>query len=45
LDRIKKSEDSFLSDAYKPGVEYEKKEHQMEVLISEKDILVNGWPY
>lgn len=35
----------FLSEAYKPGVEYEKQEHQMEVLISEKDILVNGWPY
>jgi anaerobic ribonucleoside-triphosphate reductase activating protein len=35
----------FLSDAYKPGIEYEKQEHQMEVLVSEKDILVNGWPY
>jgi anaerobic ribonucleoside-triphosphate reductase activating protein len=35
----------FLSEAYKPGIEYEKNEHQMEVLISEKDILVNGWPY
>lgn len=35
----------FLSDAYKQGVEYEKQEHQMEVLVSEKDILVNGWPY
>lgn len=35
----------FLSDAYKTGVEYEKHEHKMEVLISEKDILINGWPY
>lgn len=35
----------FLSDAYEPGIEYEKREHQMEVLISEKEILVNGWPY
>lgn len=35
----------FLSDAYKPGIEYEKQEHQMELLISEKDILINGWPY
>lgn len=35
----------FLSDAYNLGVEYEKKEHQMEVLISDKDILINGWPY
>lgn len=35
----------FLSSVYKSGIEYEKQEHQMEVLISEKDILVNGWPY
>lgn len=35
----------FLTDVYKPGVEFEKQEHQMEVLVSEKDILVNGWPY
>lgn len=35
----------FLSDAYKPGIEFEKQAHQMEVLISEKDILINGWPY
>lgn len=35
----------FLTKAYKPGVEFEKQEHQMEVLISEKDILINGWPY
>ncbi len=35
----------FLSDAYQPGIEYGNKEHQMEVLVSEKDILVNGWPY
>lgn len=35
----------FLSDVYKPGVEYEKQQHQMEVLVSERDILVNGWPY
>ena len=35
----------FLSNAYKSGIEYEKQEHQMEILISEEDILVNGWPY
>lgn len=35
----------FLTNAYEPGVEFEKQEHQMEVLISEKDILINGWPY
>lgn len=35
----------FLTNVYKPGIEYDKHEHQMEVLVSEKDILVNGWPY
>ncbi len=35
----------FLTEAYKPGVEYSKQEHRMEVLVSEKDILINGWPY
>lgn len=35
----------FLSNAYSPGIEYDKQEHQMEVLVSEKEILINGWPY
>lgn len=35
----------FLSERYHSGIEYEKKEHTMEVLVSEKDILVNGWPF
>ncbi|MCR4954020.1 MAG: radical SAM protein [Treponema sp.] len=35
----------FLSDRYKNGVEYERKEHTMEILVSEKDILSNGWPF
>lgn len=35
----------FLTTAYEAGIEFQKKEHQMEVLISEKDILINGWPY
>ena len=35
----------FLTRSYEPGVEFEKQEHQMEVLVSEKDILINGWPY
>lgn len=35
----------FLSKAYKPEIEYEHHGHQMEVLISDKNILVNGWPY
>lgn len=35
----------FLSQAYKPGIEFTKQERQMEVLVSEKDVLINGWPY
>ena len=35
----------FLSTAYEEGIEYKNSEHKMEVLVSEKDILVNGWPY
>ena len=35
----------FLSDAYSSGVEIKNHEHQIEVMISDKDILVNGWPY
>lgn len=35
----------FLTQAYEPGIEFEKQEHQMEVLVSENDILVNGLPY
>ena len=35
----------FLSDAYASGIEFKNKEHQLEVMVSENDILVNGWPY
>lgn len=35
----------FLSEKYKAGIEYGKKERSMEILISEKNILVNGWPF
>ena len=35
----------ILSDAYSSGVEIKNHEHQIEVMISDKDILVNGWPY
>ncbi|WP_075678589.1 4Fe-4S single cluster domain-containing protein [Roseburia sp. 831b] len=35
----------YLSDFYDRGIEYEKSEHQMEVMISEEEILVNGWPF
>lgn len=35
----------FLSDRYKKGIEYEKNEHSMEILVSEREILSNGWPF
>lgn len=35
----------FLSAAYKSGIENEKQAHRMELLISEKNILINGWPF
>lgn len=35
----------FLSNRYIKGCEYEKKEHSMEILISEREILINGWPF
>ncbi|MCR5620386.1 MAG: radical SAM protein [Treponema sp.] len=35
----------LLSDRYAKGIEYEKQEHSMEILISEKEILSNGWPF
>ncbi len=35
----------FLSERYTKGIEYEKHERSMEILISEKEILSNGWPF
>lgn len=35
----------FLSDCYKSGIEFEKHTRSLELLISDKDILVNGWPF
>lgn len=35
----------FLSDRYMPGIEYEHGARSMEVLISDRDILINGWPF
>lgn len=35
----------FLSERYLPGIEYEHGVKSMEVLISEKEIIVNGWPF
>lgn len=35
----------YLSDRYSPGVEYQNKERTMEFLISDNNILINGWPF
>lgn len=35
----------FLSDKYKSGIEFEHKEHSMELMISETELLINGWPF
>ena len=35
----------FLSDRYESGREFERNTRSLEVLISDKDILVNGWPF
>ena len=35
----------FLLNRYKSGIEYEKRERSIEVLVSEKSILTNGWPF
>lgn len=35
----------YLSDRYERGIEYMKNERSMEILISEKDIAINGWPF
>lgn len=35
----------FLSDFYTEGIEYIRGEHQLELMVSEEDILINGWPY
>ena len=36
----------FFTDFYKPGIEYEHNEHAMEIMISNKDLLIiNGWPF
>lgn len=35
----------FLSDRYKAGIEYEHKEHSMDILVSERNLLINGWPF
>jgi len=35
----------FLSDKYKSGIEFEKSSRSIEIRISEKDLLINGWPF
>lgn len=35
----------FLSDRYHRGVEFTNKEHKMEIMVSEKELLINGWPF
>lgn len=35
----------YLSERYAPGVEYVHGTKSMEVLISEKEIVVNGWSF
>lgn len=35
----------YLSDFYKKGIEYEIDERQMEILVSNGEIYLNGWPY
>lgn len=35
----------FLTEAYQPGIEFASREHKVEILVSEKEVMVNGWPY
>lgn len=35
----------FLTNRYTPGIEYTHPDRTMELLISDKDILINGWPF
>lgn len=35
----------FLTSRYVKGIEYEKQLRSMEFLVSEKEILMNGWPF
>lgn len=35
----------FLSDSYPAGIEYQNKERQIEIQITESSILINGWPF
>ena len=35
----------YLTDFYKPGIEFENCSHSMEINISDKTIQMNGWPF
>ena len=35
----------YLSNKYEKGIEYACSEHKMEIMISEGDVLINGWPF
>ena len=35
----------FLSDRYQKGIEYEKNNHSIEILVSDNKLLGNGWPF
>ena len=35
----------FLTSRYTKGVEYEQKEKALEVCISDKELILNGWPF
>lgn len=35
----------FLSARYRTGIEYEKNEHSLEILVSENKVMSNGWPF
>lgn len=35
----------LLSDKYKRGIEYQHSERTMELLVSDNNVLINGWPF
>ncbi len=35
----------FLTDYYKPGIEYEHHTHSMEINITDRSLQMNGWPF
>ena len=35
----------FFTKKYEPGIEFEHRERSMEILVSNKDLRINGWPF